>query len=154
MFGVDLLDQMLSYYPVVSRTLKWHKKLFFYLLQMCLNNACVVYNEKREKKEKVSMIDFQLEIVQSLCFPFPEENDDEVVKIVGEQVVSPAPKNDLRSRLSGGFMDHKRWFSYLPRTRTIPRGLVMFANVGDVGSIPGSTVWDVVFLYAISSVLR
>ena len=42
MFGVDLMDQMLSYYPVVRRTLKWHKKLFFYLLQMCLNNAHVV----------------------------------------------------------------------------------------------------------------
>ena len=46
MFGVDLMDQMLSYYPVVRRTLKWHKKLFLYLLQMRLNNTRVIYNEK------------------------------------------------------------------------------------------------------------
>ena len=80
--------------------------LFFYLVEMCHNNALVIYNDKQEKK--VPKIDFQLAIIQSLCFPYPEE-DDEFEEIRGqEQGVSPAPKHDPMSRLSGGFMDHKR----------------------------------------------
>ena len=44
MSGVDRVDQMLSYYPTVRRTIKWVKKLFFWYLMLSLNNACVIYN--------------------------------------------------------------------------------------------------------------
>jgi hypothetical protein len=35
MHGVDTADQYLAYYPFIRKTVKWPKKVFFYLLQ-CL----------------------------------------------------------------------------------------------------------------------
>ena len=36
MQGVDTADQYLAYYPFIYKTVKWPKKVFFYLLQCCL----------------------------------------------------------------------------------------------------------------------
>ena len=36
MHGVDTADQYLAYYPFIRKTVKWPKKVFFYLLQCCL----------------------------------------------------------------------------------------------------------------------
>ena len=36
MHGVDTVDQYLTYYPFIRKTVKWPKKVFFYLLQCCL----------------------------------------------------------------------------------------------------------------------
>jgi hypothetical protein len=37
MHGVDTADQYLAYYPFIRKTVKWPKKVFFYLLQRCLS---------------------------------------------------------------------------------------------------------------------
>merc|ERR1712002_613279 len=37
MSGVDFIDQMIQYYPVVRKTRKWSKKLVFYLLELCVH---------------------------------------------------------------------------------------------------------------------
>jgi len=39
MHGVDTADQYLAYYPFICKTVKWPKKVFFYLLQCCLFNS-------------------------------------------------------------------------------------------------------------------
>src|SRR5215469_15514917 len=36
MHGVDTADQYLAYYPFIRKTVKWPKKVFFFLLQCCL----------------------------------------------------------------------------------------------------------------------
>ena len=38
--GVDTADQYLAYYPFIRKTVKWPKKVFFFLLQCCLFNMC------------------------------------------------------------------------------------------------------------------
>ena len=62
------------------------------------NNAHVIYNQET----KVPLVDFQLSIIQSLCFPDPmgDEDEDELEEIggaVGQEDVLPAPKHDPMS---------------------------------------------------------
>ena len=43
MHGVDTVDQYLAYYPFICKTVKWPKKVFFYLLQCCLFKSCYLF---------------------------------------------------------------------------------------------------------------
>ena len=42
--GVDTVDQYLAYYPLICKTVKWPKKVFFYL-QCCLFNSYVTFSK-------------------------------------------------------------------------------------------------------------
>ena len=43
MGGVDRLDQLLSYYTPLRKTVKWYRKVVVHLLDICMNNAYIVY---------------------------------------------------------------------------------------------------------------
>lgn len=43
MQGVDMNDQLLSYYACSRRTVKWWKKMFFHCLDMLVTNAYILY---------------------------------------------------------------------------------------------------------------
>ena len=44
MGGVDLSDQHLSYYSLTTRrTLKWWKKVFWRLVDICIVNSWIIY---------------------------------------------------------------------------------------------------------------
>jgi hypothetical protein len=65
MSGVDLQDQMLSYYPCERKTMRWYKKMFIHTLQMSLSNAFFIYN-KYCVTNKVNLYDFRLAILEKL----------------------------------------------------------------------------------------
>ena len=44
MAGVDRSDQLISYMPFHRKTVKWWKKTFFHMINMCLVNASILYN--------------------------------------------------------------------------------------------------------------
>ena len=46
MSGVNRVDQIILYYPSTRKTLKWTKKLFFYLMEISVSNAYVLYQAK------------------------------------------------------------------------------------------------------------
>ena len=48
--GVDRSDQMLAYYSLERKTIKWWKKLFFYLFHLVVVNAHILHNKTRKKK--------------------------------------------------------------------------------------------------------
>ena len=48
MGGVDLADQMLKYYAMERRSIKWYKKLFFHLLDIATHNAFVIFKTTPE----------------------------------------------------------------------------------------------------------
>lgn len=48
--GVDKQDQMASYYPFSRKTIKWWKKLFFWLFQIGVVNAYKYYNAQNNTK--------------------------------------------------------------------------------------------------------
>ena len=45
MSGVDANDQLLKYSHFSRRTLKWWKKVFFRLLNICMVNSYILYKE-------------------------------------------------------------------------------------------------------------
>ena len=59
MGNVDGVNQMVQYYPVTRRTIKWVKKLFWFFMQIALHNSHVIYNEGKEsKKEKTPLLKY------------------------------------------------------------------------------------------------
>ena len=50
MLGVDKLDQLTSYYSFLHRSVKWWRKVFFWLLEVSVVNSYVIYKEGCEKR--------------------------------------------------------------------------------------------------------
>jgi hypothetical protein len=65
MHGVDTADQYLAYYPFIRKTVKWPKKVFFYLLQCCLFNSYVTFSKNNPNSRK-SFLYFMLDITENL----------------------------------------------------------------------------------------
>ena len=66
MSGVDHVDQMISYYPCTRKTLKWIKKLFFYLLEVSVHNCHVLY-KTHSANTTIKLYDFQIKLLSGLC---------------------------------------------------------------------------------------
>ena len=47
--GVDKLDQLVSYYSFLHKSVKWWRKVFFWLLEVCVVNSFVTYKEACSK---------------------------------------------------------------------------------------------------------
>ncbi|XP_038209546.1 piggyBac transposable element-derived protein 4-like [Zerene cesonia] len=63
MSGVDLQDQMISYYPCERKTLRWYLKIFIHTMMMSLVNSRLLYN-KFSGKPKLSLYDFRENIIE------------------------------------------------------------------------------------------
>lgn len=59
MLGVDRQDQVLSFFPIMRRSVKAYKKIFFYLIGMTIYNALVVF-KKVKIIRKMRFTDFRL----------------------------------------------------------------------------------------------
>lgn len=70
MSGVDLQDQMLSYYPCERKTLRWYMKIFVHTLMMSLINARMLYN-KYSNQRSLPLYDFREKVIESFL---PEIN--------------------------------------------------------------------------------
>lgn len=73
MGGVDLFDQMLSYYPVPRKTTKWTTKFIYYCIQMCLQNAHFLYYRYTTDRRKLDLVNFQCHIAKALMEYIPGE---------------------------------------------------------------------------------
>jgi len=109
MSGVNLLDQMISCFPFARKSLKWTKKVFFYLTEISVHNAFVLYKAKSSTKKYNNMHKFLLQLVRQLI-------DQETVSAEADDVddVAPPsskqPRMDPPDRLRGGFKRHKITF--------------------------------------------
>ena len=65
--GVDRADQMISYYPLYRRSVKWWKKVFFGLFTIALINVCKYRNIKNQSFTKLSS--FLLTVATELAQP-------------------------------------------------------------------------------------
>ena len=63
MGGVDKADQMTSYYSSPRKTIRWNLKLFFHLIDLCLWNACFLYNLPKPEKQKITYLQFRDTVV-------------------------------------------------------------------------------------------
>ena len=97
------------------------QKAIYWLLELAIHNAHIIFNEKNVMagKKKVSLLDFQWELVKQLCWAPDadvEDDDEEGDEDQEEVVVVPAaPRIDPASRLVGGHKVHK--MTIFPATR-------------------------------------
>ena len=104
MSGVDHVDQMISYYPCTRKTLKWAKKVFFYLLELSVHNSHVLLKEK-SGNQNMKLYDFQMQLIRKLCHE-PEQNAYSSISSDDEAPPPKAPRHDPISQFHGGFKSH------------------------------------------------
>lgn len=63
MGGVDHSDALATTYEVARKTVKWYRKLFFYLFDMCLTNSWLIY---RKLGGKVTHVNFRKQLVREM----------------------------------------------------------------------------------------
>lgn len=81
--GLDLQYQMVEYYPVQRKTLRWYKKVFVHMLQMSLGNAFCLYN-KFSANDKINLHDFRFKLLKMLLPDRTEVNRRNVLKVKHE----------------------------------------------------------------------
>ena len=71
MLGVDKLDQLMSYYSFLHKSVKWWRKVFFWILEVAVINAYIVYKELALKREERPMthLAFWRYLIDSLSEP-------------------------------------------------------------------------------------
>ncbi|KAJ2954434.1 hypothetical protein O0L34_g2704 [Tuta absoluta] len=68
MSGIDLSDQMLSYYSALRKTLFWYKKLAIHIFEIYIHNACMIYNNQAylPRQEKLDALSFKDKVIEYL----------------------------------------------------------------------------------------
>ena len=103
MSGVDLLDQMISYYPFTRKTTKWTKKVFFYLVKISAHNAFVLYKAKSIHNDFNTFYKFLLELAGQLCRSSRQAGSS----LDNKPSPSKQPRIDCEDRLCGGHKCHR-----------------------------------------------
>lgn len=80
MGGVDLSDQLGSYYSCLRKTLKWYKKLFLHLFHLSLINAYILYSKFSPAEKKLSHLDFKIALCNSLINEAPQTPKPQINK--------------------------------------------------------------------------
>ena len=67
MGGVDVADQLLSYYGFGHRTVKWWRRAFFFLLDMAVVNSYILYTVKNpDKRRRLTHEQFRVTLATDL----------------------------------------------------------------------------------------
>jgi len=113
MHGVDTVDQYLAHYPFIRKTVKWPKKVVFFLLQCCLFNSYVTFSKNNPNSRK-SFLNFMSDITENLIHISDAvsslSSSDESQGSSRTPTPTPtkrAPKNDPPGRLDGKLKNHK-----------------------------------------------
>ena len=71
MFGVDKLDQMGTYYSFLHKSLKWWRKVFFWLLEATTVNSYILYKSQHgtSRRLKELHLTFRRSLILSLAGP-------------------------------------------------------------------------------------
>ena len=67
MLGVDRLDQRMAYYQFVRKSVRWWRKVFFWMVEVVVVNTYIVYTTHTDARRKLSHKDFRRELVLALC---------------------------------------------------------------------------------------
>ena len=68
MAGVDRLDQRMSYYSFARKSVRWWRKVFFWLVEVMVVNAYTLYiQNSAPAQRKISHKEFRRQLVLELC---------------------------------------------------------------------------------------
>ncbi|XP_042887703.1 piggyBac transposable element-derived protein 4-like [Penaeus japonicus] len=82
MKGVDVGDQLAASYPAARRSLKWYKKVFFYLFDLAMTNAFALYREVGS--QNLQQLAFREEVVRGLLREYLPEAPNIGVRITDQ----------------------------------------------------------------------
>jgi hypothetical protein len=114
MHGVDTADQYLAYYPFICQTVKWSKKVFFYLLQCALLSSYVVFTISNPNSHK-PFLDYLVDVSENLIHTrdvsTPSSSSSDESQDSSRTPTPTPPKRALKSdppgRLDGELKNHK-----------------------------------------------
>lgn len=115
MGGVDLSDQLISYYNSLRKTKKYWRTLFLHFIDVMVTNAYILYSRHlpEEERKKVTHKKFREVLVTELC---QEKGDPEA------QLVSPQQQEKVRAPHQLSFVDRdERGYCDLCRKLKLPR---------------------------------
>jgi len=69
MLGVDRLDQRMSYYQFARKSVRWWRKVFFWMVDAVVVNSYIMYSTHTDARRKLTHKEFRKELVQALCQP-------------------------------------------------------------------------------------
>lgn len=67
MLGVNQLDQRMSYYQFVRKTVRWWRKVFFWMVEVVIVNSYILYTAHTDSRRKLKHREFRRELVLALC---------------------------------------------------------------------------------------
>ncbi|XP_028394481.1 piggyBac transposable element-derived protein 4-like [Dendronephthya gigantea] len=112
MSGVDKLDECIQYYPFTRKSVKWTKKFTFYLFQIAMYNAFVIYKDRIPERKCKSLHDFILSVIPTFILSAVEvvsdtDSDHDEQPLPHLPVRTPrAPAGDPNTRLDGNIRTH------------------------------------------------
>lgn len=104
MGGVDLMDQITSYYEISRRSFKWWRKVAFYLIDLSIVNAYCLYRKFSPDTPILSHSDFRKAVVSSL---------------VGEAMIDPpgastGKRRHLSAEQDAARLTERHWSEFIP----------------------------------------
>ena len=75
MIGVDVGDQLLSYYGFSHRTLKWWRRAFFHLIEVAIVNAYIMYASTPQTGRKMTHKEFRIQLAKELLLETTQEEE-------------------------------------------------------------------------------
>ena len=68
MLGVDKLDPLMAYHSFLHKSVKWWRKIFFWLLEVMVINSYIIYKElaRRRGERPITHLAFRRRLIESL----------------------------------------------------------------------------------------
>ena len=107
MGGVDHNDQLLVYFAIGRKTLKWWKRVFWRLLKIALVNSHLLYKLKPDN-ESVTQKQFRLNLCHSLVQPLFTLRENPGTRVVRGPGRPPVPCDRLIGKHFGQRADKRR----------------------------------------------
>lgn len=80
--GVDRMNQSISYYNRNTRSRKWWKKVFYFLLESSINNANIVYN--KINSSEISNLDFRKDLLDEIFGKYVKKDSENTISLDGK----------------------------------------------------------------------
>lgn len=101
MGGVDIFDQLLSYYELHRRSRKWVLKVFYHLLEIAFVNSYIIYSKicQKNKVNQISRLDFRKGLIRNLV---SEKRNELNIPTTGKKLkrknIEPEKEEDSRQK--------------------------------------------------------
>ena len=105
MLGVDRLDQRMAYYQYTRKSVRWWRKVFFWMLEAVVVNSYILYVQHTDAHRKLSHKEYRRELVLAPCQPLyettthhhPSSRDQTLERLRGQHFPDSGPtRRDCR----------------------------------------------------------